>query len=202
MPSATYREAKGQPTMLYPMDLGELLRRESASLDTRLRAMGMALDLKPMASSLPVLLDQSSMQVVLAQMVDFASSAMATGSTLQVLARIDGAHAVVNFADSPPGISEARLGRMFDDCARSSLHRASEREEAQRIARCTKIIGEHNGRIYAAPSPLGSLGITLRLPLLDQSSCKGNDRSSLVLPTFVALSPADVGNGVEPVTGP
>ena len=37
--------------------------------------------------------------------------------------------------------------------------------ETESLALCERIVGEHRGRIYAAPSPLGSLGITLRLPL-------------------------------------
>jgi two-component system sensor histidine kinase BaeS len=85
---------------------------------------------------------------------------MPPGSTLRVLGRIDGAHAVVNFMDASPGTDAPRLGHCFDA--------ASTRNDGDAIANvalCAQIVSDHRGRIYAAPSPLGSLGITLRLPL-------------------------------------
>jgi two-component system sensor histidine kinase BaeS len=126
----------------------------------------MSLQLELAANPLPVLLDRSRMREVLAQVVDLAGGVMSRGSTLQVLARIDGTHAVVNFMDVPSGADAPRLGRWFDEVYAHSLRSKHDNDAAARVAECGQIVGEHHGRIYAAPSPLGSLGITLRLPML------------------------------------
>ena len=126
---------------------------------------GIRLELKLPADPLPVLLDRSGMQEVFAHIVELACRAMKAGSTLHVLGRIDGTQAVVNFMDCAPGTDEPRLARCFDA---ASAHRARPRGDCESIASvalCTQIVGEHRGRIYAAPSPLGRLGISMRLPL-------------------------------------
>ena len=150
-------------------DIRQLLTQMSESLRSRLQAAGMALDLRLPADPLPVVLDRSGMQEVLARVVELACRAMDAGSTLQVLGRIDGGHAVVNFIDAAPGLDEPRLARCFDAAsARSPRRRSDADADADAIASvalCAQIVSEHRGRIYAAPSPLGSLGITLRLPL-------------------------------------
>ena len=147
-------------------DIAEFLRQESESLEARLRSAGMSLEIESLAHPIPVLLDRRSMQELLAHLVDFARSVMFSGSTLQVLARIDGTHAVVNFMDTSVGTDAPRLGKWFADIYASSLRPNHGSDAAAQVARCGKIVGEHHGRIYAAPSPLGSLGITLRLPIL------------------------------------
>ncbi|MGJ7509542.1 hypothetical protein [Variovorax sp. GT1P44] len=116
---------------------------------------------------LPVTLDRSGMQEVLAQVVDLACRIMPSGSTLRLLARVDGTHAVVNFMDVPPSAEEPRLGHFFNAAFTRKWRRPDEfhARSMASIALCEQIVGDHRGRIYAAPSPLGSLGVTLRLPL-------------------------------------
>ena len=146
-------------------DIRQLLGQMSESLRTRLQSAGMALDMVLPNDPLPVLLDRSGMQEVFAHIADLACRAMQAGSTLRVLGRVEGTHAVVNFIDAAPGASEPRLARCFD--ANGAATAAQDGETAASVALCTQIVSEHRGRIYAAPSPLGSLGITLRLPLQD-----------------------------------
>jgi two-component system sensor histidine kinase BaeS len=146
-------------------DIRQLLHQMSESLRGRLQAAGMALELRLPGDPLQVLLDRSGMQEVLARVVELACRAMHAGSTLQVLGRIDGVHAVVNFIDAAPGLDEPRLARCFDAVAARSPRWRSDVDAIASVALCEQIVSEHRGRIYAAPSPLGSLGITLRLPL-------------------------------------
>lgn len=146
-------------------DIRQLLNQMSESLRVRLQTAGMALELRLPTDPLPVVLDRSGMQEVLARIVELACRAMHAGSTLQVLGRIEGRHAVVNFIDASPGLDEPRLARCFDAVAARSPRWRSDLEAIASVALCEQIVSDHRGRIYAAPSPLGSLGITLRLPL-------------------------------------
>lgn len=140
-------------------DIRELLRQQGReSLQARLQAAGMALQLELPTEPLPVLLDRSGMQEVFAQIAEMACRVMPKGSTLRVLGRIDGIHAVVNFMDRSPSDDAPRLARCFDG-----------RDASAGAALCAQIVSDHRGRIYAAPSPLGSLGVTLRLPLPSRS---------------------------------
>jgi two-component system sensor histidine kinase BaeS len=148
-------------------DIRQLLGQMSESLRARLQSAGMALEMVLPSDPLPVLLDRSGMQEVFAHIVDLACRAMQAGSTLRVLGRVEGTHAVVNFMDAAPGAGEPRLARCFDAAATATAARDDDGEAAASVALCTQIVSEHRGRIYSAPSPLGSLGITLRLPLQD-----------------------------------
>jgi two-component system sensor histidine kinase BaeS len=71
---------------------------------------------------------------------------------------------VINFMDTAPGAAEPCLARCFHAAATAAAPR-HDSETAANVALCMHIVAEHRGRIYAAPSPLGDLGITLRLPL-------------------------------------
>lgn len=148
-------------------DIRQLLGQMSDSLRARLQSAGIALEVMLPADPLPVLLDRSGMQEVFAHIVDLACRAMQAGSTLRVLGRVEGTHAVVNFMDAAPGAGEPRLARCFDDASAGIAQQCDDGESAASVALCTQIVAEHRGRIYAAPSPLGALGLTMRLPLQD-----------------------------------
>jgi two-component system sensor histidine kinase BaeS len=157
-------------------DIRQLLHQMSGSLRDRLHDAGMALELKFSPDPLPVLLDRSGMQEVFAHIVELACRVMKAGSTLHVLGRIDGRQAVVNFMDSAPGADDSRLARCFDAASARLARSRGDTDSIASVALCTQIVGEHRGRIYAAPSPLGRLGITLRLPL--QRDRAGRDAPS------------------------
>ncbi|MDL9999021.1 hypothetical protein QTI24_10440 [Variovorax sp. J22P240] len=144
-------------------DIREIVGQMSESLGARLKAAGIAMDLRIPSDPLTVFLDRSGMQEVFTQVADLACRIMPAGGTLQLLARADGAHAVINFMDQAPA-EEPRLGRCFS----AALARRDDAAHAQSIdgvKLCEQIVSDNGGRIYAAPSPLGSLGVTLRLPL-------------------------------------
>ncbi|SEB00173.1 ATP-binding protein [Variovorax sp. YR216] len=166
-PAASAQRGRMASRPEHAADIRQLLGQMSDSLRVRLHSAGMALEMMLPTDPLPVLLDRSGMQEVFAHIVDLACRAMHTGSTLRVLGRVEGTHAVVNFMDAAPGAGEPRLARCFDAAGAATAARRGDGDTAASVALCTQIVSEHRGRIYAAPSPLGSLGITLRLPLQD-----------------------------------
>lgn len=143
-----------------------LLLHTLESLRTRLAEAGVAMDVKLPQHPVPVLLDHVGLHEVFSQIGDLACRVMPAGGTLKLLARVDGAHAVVNFMDNGSA-KEPQLGRCFTAAFSSDLPRShhDHLDSIARVALCERIVSDHRGRIYAAPSPLGSLGITLRLPL-------------------------------------
>lgn len=91
--------------------------------------------------------------------------ALAQGTALRWLLRQDGAHAVLHLVDDDVRGERVQLTDFFDGRwpARGALR--------DRIALCQRIVRQHSGRIYAAPSPLGRLALTVRLPLLAPALC-------------------------------
>jgi two-component system sensor histidine kinase BaeS len=71
--------------------------------------------------------------------------------------------------DTPPGVPEAALPKLFDrlyrvDAARSRAHGGA----GLGLAICRAIVAAHGGRIDAQASPLGGLRIVVELPLAAQ----------------------------------
>jgi hypothetical protein len=73
------------------------------------------------------------------------------GSTLHVLCRADGRQAVVNLIDRSPVASAPKLLELIND-----------RAAHPRVQACRDLAWNMGGRMYAAPSPLGGMAITLR----------------------------------------
>lgn len=165
--STLHKDSAGNPTTTrHPTDIRELLRQSAEALGAQLRPAEVAIHLELPSGPLTVSLDRARVREVLAHIVQLASAVMPKGSTLKLLARMEGAQAVVNFMDIAPDGSEPRLGRCFGRSSQQN-HPANalSPDLISGALRCEQIVGDHGGRIYSAPSPLGSLGITLRLPL-------------------------------------
>ena len=74
--------------------------------------------------------------------------------------------AVIHFQDSAPGVPEDELERLFERLYRveSSRNRNSG-GAGLGLSICRNIVEAHGGTISAQTSPLGGVGITVRLPL-------------------------------------
>ncbi|MEH2921121.1 two-component system sensor histidine kinase BaeS [Samsonia erythrinae] len=74
-------------------------------------------------------------------------------------------HWAIIWQDSAPGVTEEQLTRIFERFyrAESSRNRASG-GSGLGLAICNNIVEAHNGRLYADPSPLGGVMITVELP--------------------------------------
>lgn len=153
-------------TPLGVVDLREPLRAMPDICSTMLRGRGIALEHRLPASALPVLARHQGIQQLLMHVVAIACEAMQDGGTLQVLARAEGSQAVVSFMDAQPDGSASGLARLFDRPRGQPGHGEAVRAGTEAsVVLCRHIANEHDGRIYAAPSPLGRMGVTLRLPL-------------------------------------
>ena len=138
------------------MDLCQMLRDVPPACMTILQANGIALDQRLPDEPLPVDVGDHEFELLLANVARIACHAMQGGGTLQLQARSEGSRAVVHFMDAGRDACVTGLAQLF--C------KPDERTAAC-VRACEYIVHRHGGRIYAAPSSLGSLGLTLRLPL-------------------------------------
>jgi hypothetical protein len=109
---------------------------------------------------LAVAVHPSEIEELLRHLLALPGAGACTGGSCQVMARVDGAHAALHFMDRNGSAQGSRLAEAFG--------RRSVDAVAGQVARCRQIVQRHAGRIYPAPSPLGGLGLTVRLPLRAQ----------------------------------
>lgn len=125
-------------------------------LGTTPDASGIRFDVLLPREPVPVFAVEAELRDLLSKIAAHAASVMSVGATLQVLARVEGGHAVVHWRDLDAEDVRPPLARFFD-----ALDAAS--QASARI--CERIASRHGGRIYSAPHADGALGLTLRLPL-------------------------------------
>jgi hypothetical protein len=125
-------------------------------LGTTPDASGIRFDVLLPPEPVPVFAVEAELRDLLSKVSAHAASVMSVGATLQVLARVEGGHAVVHWRDLDAEDVRPPLARFFD-----ALDAAS--QASARI--CERIASRHGGRIYSAPHADGALGLTLRLPL-------------------------------------
>jgi two-component system sensor histidine kinase BaeS len=88
------------------------------------------------------------------------------GGRARVGLRVEGGCAVVDFDDSPPGVPAEALERLFERFFRIDASRSRANGGSGLGLAISRTIAEaHGGSIAAAPSPLGGLRISVRLPL-------------------------------------
>jgi two-component system sensor histidine kinase BaeS len=87
------------------------------------------------------------------------------GGELRISGLVEGDLVVIEFQDSPPGVHETELERLFDRLYRleGSRNRASG-GAGLGLAICKTIVEAHSGTISAQASPLGGLLIRISLP--------------------------------------
>lgn len=85
---------------------------------------------------------------------------------LEIEAKITGGFIMIEFQDSPPGVSPEGLERLFDRFYRVEESRSRESGGAGLgLSISRKIVEAHEGVISAHPSPLGGLLIRIGIPL-------------------------------------
>jgi two-component system sensor histidine kinase BaeS len=89
------------------------------------------------------------------------------GGEIRLDASVQGQWLQITLDDTPPGVPDAALPRLFERFYRvdSSRSRASG-GSGLGLAICLAIVDGHGGRIVAAHSPLGGLRVTITLPIL------------------------------------
>lgn len=148
------------------IDLRQLLEDMPRASSAMLRAAGIEIDQRLPDAALCVRADADALRRMLAHIVRLACDAMPRGGVLRILARAEGAQAAVSFMDSSLAAEQPRLAHMFDRlCAARQKADPAEGEIRESAALSRRIADRHGGRLYAAPSSLGGLGLTLRMPL-------------------------------------
>jgi len=74
-------------------------------------------------------------------------------------------HITLEIQDTPPGVPEQELGKIFDRLYRVDRSRSRALGgSGLGLAICREIVLAHGGEIHAEKSPLGGLSIRVRLP--------------------------------------
>lgn len=144
------------------IDLRRLLRLLSQTHGPALQGLEIHLDLVLPDEPLCVFAVPEDLQDLLGHIVDMAAGMLQGGAALQVLARVDGHHVVINWRDT--GGDSPRLACAFDG--------AGGRIASQALS-CQAIAARYGARIYAAPSPLGDRSLALRFPIHGQRKTPG-----------------------------
>jgi len=147
-PSASRHEARAT------IDLRQFLCAVQSTYESTLARNGLRLELDVPSMPLTVSVREADLRRVFAHIVREVCAAPAPGATLRILARSDGAQAVINCLDSDG--PEAMVPRLT----------AQGGAMTSAISACRAIVEDLGGRLYAAPSPLGQQSLTLRFPLL------------------------------------
>jgi hypothetical protein len=138
-------------------DLRPLL--DAATGETR-HGEAVRIDVQLPPQAVPVLAIEAELRELLAKVTAYAASVMRAGTTLQVRAHTEGEQAVIHWHDLDAVDARPPLARFFD-----SAHAAA----GASARACERIASGLGGRIYSAPDAGGVLGLTLRLPLLQQA---------------------------------
>lgn len=149
------------------LDLRAPLEEMSRSCGAMLHAAGIELEHRLPDLALGVWADPGELRQAFSHMVRLACDAMPRGGVLKTLARRENGQAVVSFMDSSLASGhQPCLAALFDRLltARQALA-AQEGELRASVLRVRRIVDRLGGRLYAAPSALGGMGLTLRMPL-------------------------------------
>ncbi|MCR6478527.1 hypothetical protein NU688_20390 [Variovorax sp. ZS18.2.2] len=136
------------------VDLRQPLRAMSQAQGPMLARLGIDFNLFLPDDPLLVFAIPDELHALIGDIVGVATEVLQPDTTLHVMARIDGGHAVVNWCDT--GAGTQRLAAAFSRPASAA---------DDRIRACQAVVSRHGARIYTAPSPLGDGCLTLRFPL-------------------------------------
>lgn len=149
------------------LDLRTPLEEMSRSCGAMLHGAGIALEHRLPEIALGVWADPGELRQAFVQIVRLACEAMPRGGKLKTLARRENGQAVVSFMDSSLASGQQpRLAALFERLFTARQPIAPE-EDALRasVLLSRRIVDRLGGRLYAAPSALGGMGLTLRMPL-------------------------------------
>ena len=124
----------------------------------------------PNDRQITVFADSSRLEQLFTNLLDNALKYTDPGGHLIVRLTRDGAMASIAFEDSPPGVPEHAIDRLFDRLYRVEESRnRSTGGSGLGLALCRNIAEAHNGRISAHRSSLGGLAVVLLIPIEKES---------------------------------
>jgi len=160
-------------------DIGALTYRKSvvdlrAMLTDALESFGPEFEQKkialeaemPTGGELSVFADPGRLHQLFDNLLDNALKYTDAGGELSVRLERRGDRALIEFADSAPGVTQEELEKLFDRLYRveSSRNRALG-GAGLGLTICNNIVEAHEGSIRALPSPKGGVLISIELPL-------------------------------------
>lgn len=150
---------------LEPLELGELLREAAAGHEVLLREHGLELQVRLPDEAMPIEGDARRLSQLWDNLFANAARYSDAGGRVRVQAQREAGYWLIHVDDTPPGVAEADLPRLFERLFRSDASRSRGSGGAGLgLALCKSIVTAHGGEIEAAPSPLGGLRISVRLP--------------------------------------
>lgn len=124
----------------------------------------------PAAAKFPVFADRERLHQLFSNLLHNALKYTDAPGELLVRLELVGSMAAVHFQDTPPGVPEAELERLFDRLYRVEGSRSRATGGAGLgLSICRNIVEAHAGTITARPSPLGGVWVTVLLPVTERS---------------------------------
>lgn len=128
------------------------------------RGIGVAIERPPTPLALHA--DGSRLRQLLHNLIGNALRHTRAPGQVQVRLAAEGDDAVLDVMDSPPGVADEVLGRLFDRFFRAEGSRGrAGGGSGLGLAICKRIVQAHGGTIEARHSPLGGVWMQVRLPL-------------------------------------
>lgn len=117
------------------------------------------------ADNVAVFGDAERLRQLFGNLLDNSLKYTDPGGELSVKVVEDGGRVIIDVQDSPPGVAEDELEKLFERLYRVESSRSRATGGAGLgLAICRNIVEAHEGSIVAKPSPLGGLWIRVELP--------------------------------------
>ncbi len=153
------------------MNLADCLTETIRSFQERARLHSLILEYAACDQNLPVQADAGRIAQVIRNVLENSLRYTDSGGIIHIESHKEGAQAVIIIQDSAPGVPEDHLVRIFErfHTVDSSRNRKTS-GTGLGLAICRSILEAHGGSILAAPSALGGLSLSIRLPLQEETS--------------------------------
>lgn len=150
---------------LQMVDLGELLREACARFEVTARDAGLALEQQLLPAWVSA--DPDRMCQLIDNILGNSLRYSDRGGHVRIGLSTTGGRAYVVFDDTPPGVDQGSLTRLFEPLYRGEASRnRGQGGSGLGLAIAQRIAIAHGGELRALPSPLGGLRIELTLPLV------------------------------------
>ncbi|WP_457423399.1 ATP-binding protein [Roseateles sp. P5_E7] len=159
-------ELRSLPCEFEPVAPAALLQAAVARVAPRAKALGLVIE-APLPQVLPAAQwDAVRISQLLANLLENSLRYTEAPGLVQVTARSLGGAIEIRLDDTPPGVPEGDLERLFDPLYRADPSRSRAfGGSGLGLAIAKAIAQEHGGRLRAEPSSLGGLAVVLTLPL-------------------------------------
>ncbi|WP_310599178.1 sensor histidine kinase KdpD [Desulfobulbus sp.] len=145
-----------------PCDVQDLIGSALTILDRKLADRDVSVQL---AENLPLVeMDMVLMTQVLVNLIDNGLKYSSADSSLEIAARLDGEHLLLEVRDRGPGVEEQHLSRMFEKFYRLPVPEGVG-GTGLGLSICKGIVEAHQGSIYAVNRAGGGLRVVCRLPV-------------------------------------